>query len=109
MDCVRHPSGLQCFQSFDRVGLFLHIRVDLIVSVCPLKMYGLFSVIYLWAVFTSLAEIRAQAAGGDYRASTTTGHTTNGPGSQQEVLFLNTIIMFCQVITEWRKNSTMWG
>lgn len=71
-------------------------------------MYGLFSVIYLWAVFTSLAEIRVQAAGGDYRASMTTGHTTTGPGSQQEVLFLNTIIMFCQVITERRKNSTMW-
>lgn len=82
--------------------------MDLIASVCPLKMYGPFLVIYLWAVFTSLAESKAQAAGGDYRASTTTGHTTTGLGSQQEVLFLNTIIMFCQVITERRKSSNMW-
>lgn len=69
------------------IALFLQIRKGLIAGVCPLKMYGLFAVIYLGAVFTSSAEIRAKAAGGDYRASTTTGHTTTGPGSQQEVLF----------------------
>lgn len=68
-------------------GIALFFRKGLIAGVCPLKMYGLFAVIYLGAVFTSSAEIRAQAAGGDYRASTTTGHTTTGPGSQQEVLF----------------------
>ena len=36
---------------------------------------------------TSLAERRVQAAGGDYRANVTTGQTTTGPGSQQEMLF----------------------
>lgn len=61
--------------------------MDLIAGVCPLKMYGLFSVIYLWAVFTSLAEIRAQAAGGDYRASTTTGHTATGWGVNRKYFF----------------------
>lgn len=41
------------------IVLFLHILKGLIAGVCPLKMYGLFAVIYLGAVFTSSAEIRA--------------------------------------------------
>lgn len=68
-----------------------------------------FGNLFMGCFFTSLAESRAQAAGGDYRASMTTGHTTTGPGSQQEVLFLNTIIMFCQVITERAKAQTCGG
>lgn len=56
-----------------------------------------------------MAEGRVQAAGGDYRANVTTGQTTTGPGSQQEMLFLKTIIMFCQVITEGgRKYENTW-
>lgn len=80
--------GCRVFKSFDRVALFLHICMDLIAGVCPLKMDELFfSVIYLRAVFTSLAEIRVQAAGGDYRASTTTGRHNNWPGESTGSFF----------------------